>query len=43
MTLAAWTLGTLAYCAARPLGAAFAAVFAALATVALPVIAGAGP
>lgn len=39
MTLAAWTLGTFAYCTARPMGVAFASMFAALATVALPVIA----
>ena len=37
---AAWFLGTLAYLVARPLGIAFAAPFALLATAVLPVIAG---
>lgn len=39
MTLAAWALGTLAYCVGRPIGLAFAVAFAALATLTLPVIA----
>ena len=39
MILAAWIMGTAVYCAARPMGAAFALPLALLATAVLPVVA----
>lgn len=38
VTLAAWLIGTAAYCLARPLGMAFAVAFALLTAAALPVV-----